>query len=60
MVGVDLEVEAGVVDTLAPFLFVIVVDDISGHNHPILRMRGGKIAEVSNFKYLSSWIKSCQ
>ena len=45
---------------VVPFLFVIVVDDFSGHNHPILRIRGGEIAEVSNFKYLSSWIKSCQ
>ena len=36
----------------------IRIGDFSGDTHPTLRVSGGEIAEVADFRYLGSWIMS--
>ena len=38
----------------------IRIGDFSNDNHPTLRVSGGEIAEVTDFRYLGSWIMSSQ
>ena len=36
----------------------IRIGDFSNDNHPVLRVSSGDIAEVTDFRYLGSWIMS--
>ena len=36
----------------------IRIGDFSSNNHPALRVSGGEIAEVTDFRYFGSWIMS--
>ena len=36
----------------------IRIGDFSGNTHPTLRVSGGEIAEVADFRYLGRWIMS--
>ena len=38
----------------------ITIGDFSSDNHPTLRVSNGEIVEVTDFRYLGSWIMSSQ
>ena len=55
-------VAVGLCVCMKPCRIYIRVDDFSGDSHPtlVLRVRDGEIVEVSDFRYLGTWIKSSQ